>query len=152
GRGAFVLGRDGLRAIAMPNGFVPPAPRDAQFQSIVASPLMMDDGSVVFQATFAYQDPLLFSLVREQGIFQVDRAGTMTILARTTGASPTPAKKPFFRFREESASGGLVVFRAPVGDTFTSDPDSLPLGVFLADPHAGVRTVVMQNDTLPNGR
>jgi hypothetical protein len=149
GRGAFALGPEGIRKIALPNDPVPPGPPDAQLESVATNPLMLADGSVIFRGSFAYEDPILFSLVREEALFRVDPAGTMTFLARTGQDSPTGT--PFFRFRDPSTSGSFIVFRAPLGQAGTLDPDALPVGLFLIDPAGAIRTLIMQNDPIGNG-
>jgi hypothetical protein len=144
GRAVLTLGPAGLRVVAKPNDPVPPGPPDALIETVGPSPLMMADGSVVFRGSFAYEDPLLFDLEREEAIFRVDPAGTMTLLARTTQESPAGA--PFFRFRDPSTNGSMVVVRAPIGRPTTEIlPELLPVGFFLIDPATAIRTVVMDD-------
>ena len=149
GRGIFVADGAGLRKIVMPDDPVSPAPPDAQFDTIATNPLMMADGSVVFRASFAYEDPLLFSLVREEAIFRMDPAGTLSFLVRTSDQAPGGQR--FFRFRDASTDGTMIAFRAPLGDADSPDPNALPLGVFLLDPSRVVRAIAMQNDPVGNG-
>ena len=110
--------------------------------------------SVVFHARFSYEDPFdIFSVVREDGIFRVDTAGTMTILARTTQRAPVESALPFFRFSDPNTSGGMMVaFRAPIGFQSSIDPDALPTGVFLVDPQAAISAIALQGDTLDGVR
>lgn len=148
GRVIFTLGANGLRTIAKPNDPVPPGPPDALIDTVAAGPLMMADGSVVFRATFAYEDPIFFELTREEALIRVDPAGTMTFLARTEQASPVDGK-PFFRFRDPSTSGSLVAVRAVIGrPTEETGPEELPVGFFLIDPSSAIRAVLMQNQSV----
>lgn len=150
GRGVFAAGAAGVRAIALPNAPVPFVAADAQVDTVATNPLMMDDGSVIFRAAFAYEDPLLFTLVREEGVFRVDAAGGWRLLART--AQESPSGVPFFRFRDLSTNGSAVVVRAPLGDPDTVlDPELLPVGFFLIDPAAAIRTVVMDDQVVGDG-
>ncbi|MGH7895954.1 MAG: DUF7453 family protein, partial [Candidatus Binatia bacterium] len=154
GRGILALDANGgSRRIAMPGDLLFPGTGDeTKFDSLAANPVMLTDGSVVFRGTFSYPDPLNpLGKLREEGIFRVDSSGTLTILARTGENSPTG--EPYFRFRDPSANGGMsVVFRAPIGDrTLVSDPNLLPVGLFLVDPSAAATVLAVQNQTVAEG-
>jgi hypothetical protein len=145
GRGIFAVDAGGLRTVALPDQSVSFIAPDAQIESLATNPLMMTDGSVVFRATFAYEDLTLFTLVREEGLFRIDPAGGATVLVRTGQNSPSGL--PFFRFRDTSTSGSLVVVRAPLGLADTPDDlNGLPTGFFLIDPSNAIRTVIMDHE------
>jgi hypothetical protein len=147
GRGVFAIGTGGMRVIAMPNDPLPLVAPDAQMESIATNPLMLADGSVVFRASFGYEDRTLFAFVREDGIFRVSPAGDIALLARTTQESPTG--KRFFRFRDPNSTGGIVVVRAPLG---TAEDEFHPTGLFLIDPAAAIHLVLTDQDTVDDGK
>ena len=145
-RGIFAAGAAGLRRIAMPNDPLPFVARDAQIETIAPSPLMLADGSVAFRATYAYEDPLVFSLVRLDGVFRVAPSGEMTIPLSTALASPDGS--PFFRFRDPNSTGGAIVVRALLGE---SDAVDHRTGLFLLDPSAAIRLVITDRQPIGNG-
>ena len=79
-RGIFTIGGGGMRRIAMPADPLPFVAADAQIESIATNPMMLSDGSVAFRATYGFEDPNLFTPVREDGIFRVSPAGDVSIL------------------------------------------------------------------------
>jgi hypothetical protein len=143
GRVVFAIGPGGVRTIALPDQPIPFVAPDAQIDTVATNPLMMADGTVTFRASFAYEDPFLFTLEREEGLFRVDPAGNMVLFARTAQASPSGP--PFFRFRDLSTNGSSIVVRAPIGDPDSLEPDFLPVGFFLIDPSSAIRTVVLDD-------
>ena len=141
-RGVFATGAGGMRRVAMPNDPLPFVAPDAQIEGIATNPMMLSDGSVAFRATYAYEDPSFFTLVREDGVFRVSPAGDTSILVSTLLTAPNG--QSFFRFRDLNSSGGTIVVRASLGD---SAADVHPNGLFLIDPSAAVRLVVVEHET-----
>jgi hypothetical protein len=148
-RGIFALDAQGMRKVVMPDDPVPITPADTQFSTVAANPVMMPDGSVVFRGSYSVEDPI-FGNTREEGLFRADAAGTLTTLARSGQASPSG--KPFFRFRDPSANGMQIAFRAPVGtlDEF-GDPNLIPIGLFIVDPQATITAIALQDQTVAQG-
>jgi hypothetical protein len=142
-RGILAIRNGTLQRIAMPADPLPFVAQDAQIENIATNPMMLSDGSVGFRATYGYDDPSLFTSVREDGIFRVSPAGDVSILVSTLLTAPNG--QPFFRFRDPNSSGGTIVVRAALGKS--SDLEN-PNGLFLIDPSAAVRLVIMEHGTV----
>ena len=123
-RGVFATGAGGMRRVAMPNDPLPFVAPDAQIESIATNPMMLSDGSVAFRATYAYEDPSFFTLVREDGVFRVSPAGDTSILVSTLLTAPNG--QSFFRFRDLNSSGGTIVARASLGTRRRATERPLP--------------------------
>jgi hypothetical protein len=149
-RGIFAIDAQGMRKVVMPDDPVPIEPADTLFTTVAANPVMLPDGSVVFRGSYTLDDPI-FGTTREEGLFRADPAGVLTTLARSGQASPSG--KPFFRFRDPAANGGMqIAFRAPVGtlDEF-GDPNFIPIGLFVVDPQAAITAIAVQDQVLGEG-
>jgi hypothetical protein len=133
----------GVRKIAAPGDDLPspPLPPLAGIRTVAAGPTLLPDGTVVFRATYDYLDPLIpFQFDVEDGLFAVDPAGTLRLLAHTGQASPTGTD--FLRIRDSNAAPGpSIAFRSTLGEAFDIDP---PLGLFVVDPSSAIRTVAVQ--------
>ena len=139
GRGIFVAGAAGLRAVVV-RGDAAPGEDGAKFTGLGSNPQINDDGGVAFRGTTQARDPMTGLSIKHDAIFLSDAGGIHVLVY---AHAPSPSGMPFFALRDPFLTDAPnAVFRASLGnDSAVSD------GVYVADA-AGTTQIAVEQQPL----
>ena len=139
GRGIFVAGATGVRAVAV-RGDAAPGENGSKFTGFGSNPQINDDGGVAFRGTTQAPDPATGLSIKHDAIFLSDANGVHVLVY---AQAPSPSGMPFFALRDPFLTDApTAVFRAALGNDA-----EVSSGLYVADA-AGTSQIAVEQQPL----